>query len=724
MNKPSTPFGATTLLRVLLVGSIVVPLIVLAGGGLLAWDSTRDRAEVDLMRRVAIAEEHALKVLETHQLVAARVNDLVGNLSDEAIGIEERVLHEQLKQEIRNLPQVQTLLVVGRDGHVLLSATVYPVDHGVNIADRTHFQAIRDGASSVVSIIEAGRVDAKRHFILSRPKQSEPGHFDGVITVTVSPDYFQAFYSKLVNGSTDFTAGLFRDDGAILVRYPSADNEVRATSLLRAITHDSERGIFRAPSGIDGVDRVAAYDKLENYPVYVTVGRTWSSIVQEWRSTMMSHLFFGAPATAGLVALSLLALRRARREEAAIAAVQEATRRRDVAEDALRQSQKMEAVGQLTGGVAHDFNNLLTVIIGNLELAQRQLETFTEASQDRLRRTISSAMRGAQRGATLTQRLLAFSRRQPLNPEPLDLNKLIGGLSEFLRRSLGETIDFETVGAAGLWKVEADPIQLEAALLNLAVNARDAMPDGGKLTVETSNVYLDEDYCRQHPDLEPGQYVQIAVADTGAGMSRQVIERAFEPFFTTKIAGQGTGLGLSQVFGFVKQSGGHVKIYSELDQGTTIKIYLPRLFAELREKIVEEDEVIGAVLGECILVVEDDPEVRDYIVEILRGLNYRVYEAPEAETALGVIERKRVRIDLLLTDVVLPGMNGRYLADEVKARAPDVKVLFMTGYSRDAIVHHGRLDPGVEMIQKPFTEAALASRIRDLLDEARAAKAS
>ena len=250
------------------------------------------------------------------------------------------------------------------------------------------------------------------------------------------------------------------------------------------------------------------------------------------------------------------------------------------------------------------------------------------------------------------------------------------------------------------------------------------MPDGGKLTVETSNVYLDEDYCRLHPDLEPGQYVQIAVADTGAGMSRQVIERAFEPFFTTKIAGQGTGLGLSQVFGFVKQSGGHVKIYSELDQGTTIKIYLPRLFAELREKIVEEDEVIGAVLGECILVVEDDPEVRDYIVEILRGLNYRVYEAPEAETALGVIERKRVRIDLLLTDVVLPGMNGRYLADEVKARAPDVKVLFMTGYSRDAIVHHGRLDPGVEMIQKPFTEAALASRIRDLLDEARAAKAS
>jgi signal transduction histidine kinase len=720
MSILGTAPAATRLLRLLLVGSILVPLAVLAGGGYLAWVSTRERAAADLMRQVGIAEEHALKVLDTHQLVAARVNDVVGNLSDQAIGIEEQVLHEQLAQEIKNLPQVQTVLVIGRDGHPLVSATVYPVDRSVEMSDRAHFQALREAADPYyISIIETGRLDSERHFILSRRKESEFGSFDGVITVTVSPQYFQDFYTKLVSGSRDFTAGLVRADGIGLVRYPEpAAGDHRDEALLHAVAAHPENGLFRARSGVDGVDRLAAYDKLANYPIYATVGRSWDSIVAEWRQTMLTHLLFGVPATLGLVALSLLALRRTRLEEAALAEAREATRRRDVAEEALRQSQKMEAVGQLTGGVAHDFNNLLTVVLGNLELAQRQLENWTEASQDRMRRTLAQAMRGAQRGATLTQRLLAFSRRQPLSPKPLDLNKLIGGLSDFLRRSLGETVDLETVGAGGLWKIEADPVHLEAALLNLAVNARDAMPSGGKLTIETANVRLDEDYCRRHADVQPGEYVQIAVADTGTGMSRQVRERAFEPFFTTKEAGQGTGLGLSQVFGFVKQSGGHVMIYSEPGEGTTVKIYLPRLIADVREDAPPEREVKGAVLGERVLVVEDDEEVRLYVADILRGLHYQVLEAADAAAALALVDGGKNRIDLLLTDVVLPGMNGRHLADEIVARANGIKVLFMTGYSRNAIVHHGRLEPRVEMIQKPFTEAALAARIRDLLDQA------
>ncbi|HXW24083.1 MAG TPA: ATP-binding protein, partial [Xanthobacteraceae bacterium] len=719
MSVFGTVPAATRLLRLLLIGSIAGPLAVLAGGGYLAWQSTRERAAADLMRRVAIAEEHALKVLDTHQLVAARVNDMVGNLSDQAILIEEQVLHEQLQQEIRNLPQVQTVLVIGGDGHPLVSATVYPIDHTVDMSDRAHFRALRAAADPYyISIIEVGRLDSERHFILSRRKESEPGSFDGVITATVSPPYFQDFYTKLVSGSRDFTAGLVRTDGIGLVGYPdpAADNN-RDEGLLHAVAENAQGGIFRSRSAADGVDRLAAYDKLPNYPIYATVGRSWDSIVAEWRQTMMAHLFFGVPATLGLVALSLLSLRRARLEEAALAEAREATRRRDAAEEALRQSQKMEAVGQLTGGVAHDFNNLLTVVMGNLELAQRQLEHWTEASQDRLRRTLAQAMRGAQRGATLTQRLLAFSRRQPLNPKPLDLNKVIGGLSDFLRRTLGETIDLETVGAGGLWKIEADPVQLEAALINLAVNARDAMPNGGKLTIETANAKLDEDYCRRHADVAPGQYVQIAVSDIGTGMPRQVLDRAFEPFFTTKVAGQGTGLGLSQVFGFVKQSGGHVVIYSEPGEGTTVKIYLPRMFAEVKEEAAPEHEVEGAVLGESVLVVEDDEEVRDYIADILRGLRYQVLEAADATAALAFIDGGKARIDLLLTDVVLPGMNGRHLADEVVARANGIKVLFMTGYSRNAIVHHGRLDPRVELIQKPFTEAALAARIRDLLDQ-------
>jgi CheY-like chemotaxis protein len=376
----------------------------------------------------------------------------------------------------------------------------------------------------------------------------------------------------------------------------------------------------------------------------------------------------------------------------------------------------MEAVGRLAGGVAHDFNNLLTIIIGNLEIAQRNLDSWNEGAEDRLRRVVNNAMRGAYRAADLTKRLLAFSRRQPLDPKPIDVNRLISGVSEFLRRSVGERTEIETVGAGGLWKIEADPGELETAIVNLAVNARDAMSDGGKLTIETSNAFLDENYCRKHSDVRPGQYVQIAVTDTGAGMSPDVVERVFEPFFTTKTAGQGTGLGLSQVYGFVKQSGGHVKIYSEPGEGTTVKIYLPRL---LRDVHVEDEAEVDFAPGRSdatILVIEDDDDVRAYVVDILRELNYSVLDARDAETALALVEQTRPEIDLLLTDVVLPGLNGRQAADRILALQPRTKVLFMTGYSRNAIVHQGRLDPGVELIQKPLTQNALATRIGEILE--------
>ena len=385
------------------------------------------------------------------------------------------------------------------------------------------------------------------------------------------------------------------------------------------------------------------------------------------------------------------------------------------AREQLAQSQKMEAVGQLTGGVAHDFNNLLTIIVGNLEIAQRSLDNWTDGTRDRVRRVINNAMRGAQRGASLTQRLLAFSRRQPLDPKVLDPNKLLTDMSDFLRRSLGETINLEMTRAAALWRIEADPVQLEAALLNLAVNARDAMPEGGKLTIETRNTFLDENYCRKNAEVVSGHYVEIAVSDTGEGMSRQVLGRVFEPFFTTKAVGQGTGLGLSQVYGFIKQSGGHVQIYSQIGDGTTVKLYLPRLLGDFREEEAREDDITEQV-ADTILIVEDDHDVRTYVGEILRELNYRVFEAHDSESALALLNRNDIRVDLLLSDVVLPGLNGRQLADEMKIRQPGAQVLFMTGYARNAIVHDGRLDPGVQMIQKPFTKDDLAARVRDLLD--------
>jgi PAS domain S-box-containing protein len=382
-------------------------------------------------------------------------------------------------------------------------------------------------------------------------------------------------------------------------------------------------------------------------------------------------------------------------------------------EEVLRQSQKMEAVGQLTGGVAHDFNNLLQVIIGNLETLRRHMP---EGSAGRLQRAVQNAMSGAKRAAALTQRLLAFARRQPLNPKVLDVNQLVVGMSDLLHRTLGEPIAVEVVNGAGLWRAEADPNELEAAILNLAVNARDAMPEGGRLTVETSNAYVDEAYAAAQAEVIPGQYVVIAVSDTGRGMDADTISHAFEPFFTTKPVGKGTGLGLSQVYGFVKQSGGHVKIYSEIGQGTSVKIYLPR--AEARDAVEEEasPEALPEGSAETILVVEDDDDVRIHSAESLRELGYRVLEAHDGPSALRLLERQP-RVDLLFTDVVLPGgMTGAQVAAQAKAIRENLKVLFTTGYARNAIVHHGRLDKGIDLLTKPFTFSDLAAKVRDILD--------
>ncbi len=385
------------------------------------------------------------------------------------------------------------------------------------------------------------------------------------------------------------------------------------------------------------------------------------------------------------------------------------------AEERLRQAQKMEAIGQLTGGVAHDFNNLLTVIGGNLETLQRRLA----ARQDEpLQRLATSAARAASRAAILTHQLLAFSRRQPLEPTLVQVNSLISGMSEMLRRTLPESVSIETVLAGGVWPTFVDANQLENSLLNLAVNARDAMPHGGRLTIEAANVYLDEAYAAA-ADLEPGQYVGVFVSDTGVGMAADVVANAFDPFFTTKEVGQGTGLGLSQVYGFVKQSGGHVRIYSEIGSGTTVKIYLPRLRSPATS--AADDQPSAAMTprghGEAILVVEDQADVRTYSVEILRELGYHVFDAADGRSALRLIDAHR-DIAMLFTDIGLPGgMNGRQLANEALRRRPALKVLFTSGYARNAIVHHGRLDPGVQLITKPFTFSGLAMKIRTVLDE-------
>lgn len=396
--------------------------------------------------------------------------------------------------------------------------------------------------------------------------------------------------------------------------------------------------------------------------------------------------------------------------------VREEIDRRAEAEEALRQSQKMETVGQLTGGIAHDFNNLLQIVSGNLDTLLRKLPDAAEP----VRRYAERAMIGADRAATLTQRLLAFSRRQPLAPRAADVNKLVAGMSELLHRTLGETVEVETVLAPRLWPVEVDPNQLENSLINLAVNARDAMPDGGKLTIETQNTHLDKSYASQHPEVAEGQYVVICISDTGQGMDEEVVARAIEPFFTTKEVGRGTGLGLSMAYGFVKQSDGHLKIYSEPGEGTTVKIYLPRLTGAIVDEIGPSTACAPAGAGEeTILVCEDDDEVRAFSVEALSELGYRVLQAADGPSALRVLSENRGQVDLLFTDVVLPGgMTGAVLARQAVELEPKLKTLFTTGYARNAIVHQGRLDPGVELLTKPFTHSDLALRVRDILDRA------
>jgi PAS domain S-box-containing protein len=381
---------------------------------------------------------------------------------------------------------------------------------------------------------------------------------------------------------------------------------------------------------------------------------------------------------------------------------------RQKTEAALRQAQKMEAVGKLTGGVAHDFNNLLQVISGNLQLLYRDV-----AGNERGQRRVQTAIGAVDRGARLASQLLAFARRQPLEPKVLHLGRLVRSMDELLRRALGESVEMETVIGGGLWNTLVDPNQLENVLLNLAINARDAMDGEGKLTIEAGNAMLDDHYARRHADVTPGQYVLLAISDTGCGMSPEVLERAFEPFFTTKTEGRGTGLGLSMVYGFVKQTGGHIKIYSEVGHGTTIRIYLPRT---LQAEVSLPEVVTGPIEGgsETILVVEDDAEVRTTVVELLTELGYRVLKANDGQMALAVLQ-SGVPIDLVFTDVVMPGpVRSPDLARQAKVLFPNIQVLFTSGYTENAIVHGGRLDPGVSLLSKPYRREDLARKLRQM----------
>jgi PAS domain S-box-containing protein len=385
------------------------------------------------------------------------------------------------------------------------------------------------------------------------------------------------------------------------------------------------------------------------------------------------------------------------------------------AHEALRQSQKMEAVGQLTGGIAHDFNNLLQGIVGSLDIIQKRIASGRVSDIEKF---LTGAMTAANRAASLTHRLLAFSRRQPLSPKPVDASQLVGSMEDLVRRTIGETIALTVATAPGLWLTRCDPNQLESAILNLVINARDAMPDGGRITIETSNALIDDAYAARAHDVTPGEYVCIAVSDTGTGMPPDVADRAFDPFFTTKPIGQGTGLGLSMIYGFARQSEGYSKIHSTLGHGTSVKIYLPRFRGETAGEDAAPDllQQPAAEPGETVLVIEDEEVVRGLVVEVLNDLGYRALEAATGPAGLDILQSDE-RIDLLVTDIGLPGLNGRQVADAARTKRPGLKVLFMTGYAENAAISSGFLEPGMSMITKPFSMEALASRVRAMIGD-------
>jgi signal transduction histidine kinase len=569
-------------LQALLVASVLGPLLLLM---LASWQDYREidrQAEQNVGKTVEILDEHALKVLETVELVLARVDEHVAAMGWDEIAASEP-LHLYLKKMGESLPQTTAIWLLDADGRRRNSSVFFPPPPVSPALDRDYFAALKqEDVGTFIGQAYVGRTRTDRLFFsVARRRGSADGRFDGVIVVSLSPQYFADFYRTMIADSDDVIS-LLRSDGAVLARGPEPLAQPFAfnpqSAIMRAIGR-ADSGVFSAASPLDGVERLTGYRKLAHYPIYVTYGMARATIVEQWHRDVVIYALIAAAVALSLYLVSLLALRRSQKEQLALARWRETATglrqeilRRQSIEATLRQAQKMEAIGQLTGGIAHDFNNLLTVIIGNIERLQNQLPPADEG----LHRLAAGALGGANRAATLTQRLLAFSRRQPLEPTSLDLNRLVAEMSELLHRTLGERITIETILAADLWRAFADAHQLENALLNLVLNARDAMPTGGKLTIETANVSLDDDSGARNSEVQPGDYVLLAVTDTGTGMSDEVAAKAFEPFFTTKEVGKGSGLGLSMVYGFAKQSQGQVTIDSEIGRGTTITLYLPR----------------------------------------------------------------------------------------------------------------------------------------------------
>jgi two-component system NtrC family sensor kinase len=679
------------LLQWMMAASVALPLALFVFASAVSWTSTRDSADRQIERTLDVAHEHALKVFETIDRSLSEIGEIVRGIPDAGITSREQALHLRLKQLADSLPQMKSAWIFDAQGRALVNSLVSPPP-SIDFSDRDYFKAHIAGDTGIFigdALTPRAPYQGAAFFGVSRRRQTEDGGFAGVIQASVLPEYFENFYARIGHDPGSFFA-LGLADGSVLARFPVLEREVhldRRGPVGQKIAANPQAGLITVTSPVDGIERRLGYQRLAEYPVYVSAGLETSAIRSRWLTTMSQHLIFGLPATALLFLILALALRRTRRLHA------EASRRLE-AEEALKHGQRLEALGQLTGGVAHDFNNLLTVIRASVDLLRRP-----HLTEERRRRYIDAISDTVGRAAKLTAQLLAFARRQTLKPEVFDVGRCVRTLSDMIGTLTGSPIEIVTRVPEQPCFINADASQFETALINMAVNARDAMGGEGRLTIAVRAV-TDVPGPVPHPE-SPHGYVAVSVEDTGIGIPQDQFERIFEPFFTTKEVGQGTGLGLSQVFGFAKQSGGEVDVASEIGKGSTFTLYLPRVPGDDRpQSVPAEDAPPVDGHGMAVLVVEDNIEVGNFAADALSELGYAATLVGNAMDALAELTRNPERFDVVFSDVVMPGMTGIDLAQEIRRRHSDLPVVLTSGYSH-VLSQNGSY--GFELLQKPYS---------------------
>jgi two-component system, NtrC family, sensor kinase len=684
------------LLRWMMAASLALPIALFAFASAVSWISTHDTADRQIERTLDVAHEHALKVFETIDRSLSEINEIIRGIPDVGIKSREQTLHLRLKQLADSLPQLKSAWIFDAQGRALVNSLVLPAPE-IDFSDRDYFKSHIDkdiGTFIGNALTPRAPYQGAAFFGVSRRRQTDDGSFAGVIQASVLPEYFENFYARIGHDPGSFFA-LGLADGAVLARFPVAEREVRIDRngpVGQKLVANPKAGLVTVTSPTDGIERRLGYQRLAEYPVYVSAGLETSAIRARWLATMGSYLIFGLPATALLFLILSLALRRTQR------LYLESAKRLE-AEEALKHGQRLEALGQLTGGVAHDFNNLLTVIRASADLLRRP-----HLPEERRQRYIDAISDTVSRAAKLTAQLLAFARRQTLKPEVFDVGTCVQTLSEMIGTLTGSPIEIVTRVPDQPCFINADAGQFETALINMAVNARDAMGGEGRLTIAVRAV-ADLPGPAPHPE-SPHGYVAVSVDDTGIGIPQERFGRIFEPFFTTKEVGQGTGLGLSQVFGFAKQSGGEVMVASEVGKGSSFTLYLPRVLSgELPQKMAADDAPPVDGHGMSVLVVEDNIEVGAFATDALTELGYVPTLVGSAMDALAELNRNPGRYDVVFSDVVMPGMTGIDLAKEIHRRHVDLPVVLTSGYSQ-MLSQNGSY--GFELLQKPYSIEQLA----------------